>query len=148
MNNYLILLVIVALYSCSEKSSEERQTSTKLSTSLVKNPNDIGDSSAFGCLTFVDTFHNFGTIKEGENVKFDFEYTNTGNKDIIISHAAGSCGCTVPVYDQNPIKPNQKGSIEVNFNSQGKKGYNSKTVGIRTNGKPSEYTLLIDVIVE
>ena len=54
--------------------------------------------------------YNFGTIKQGEHVTYDFSFENTGKEPLIISSAQGSCGCTVPQWPKEPIT---KGSKEI-----------------------------------
>lgn len=85
--------------------------------------------------------HNFGTIKQGDAVTYEFKFTNTGNEPIIISNAEGSCGCTVPVYPKQPILKGQQASIKVTFNSAGKSGMQDKTVTITSNAKQNPMVL-------
>jgi hypothetical protein len=49
----------------------------------------------------------------------EFNFTNTGTQDLFISNAVGSCGCTVPEWPREPIKPGKSGKIKVEFDSQG-----------------------------
>ena len=84
-------------------------------------------------MTFAKEEHDFGTIKETETVTHSFKFTNTGEADLIITSAKGSCGCTVPDYPKDPIKPGATGNIKVSFNPSGKKGQQHKTVTILTN---------------
>lgn len=84
-------------------------------------------------MAFAKSEHDFGTIKANDKVTYDFTFTNTGTADLIITDAKGSCGCTVPEYPKDPIKPGQGGKIKVSFDSANKKGQQSKTVNITTN---------------
>ena len=83
--------------------------------------------------------HDFGTFSEKDPVvKCTFNFTNVGTAPLIIHQAIASCGCTVPTYTKDPIKPGEKGSIEVTYNGQGKfPGKFRKTVTVRTNAKES-----------
>jgi hypothetical protein len=108
-----------------------------MDSSTIQHLNDIGSMS------FTDTLHDFGRMKEGEIVVYEFSFTNKGKRDLLINEAKGSCGCTVPDYPKEPIKPGEQNSIKVTFNSQGKKGYNEKTVMVITNGNPSILNLTI-----
>ena len=84
--------------------------------------------------TFDKTSHDFGTIKEGEKVTTTFNFTNTGDADLIIVDARGSCGCTVPQYPKNtPIAPGETGSIVVSFDSSNKPGVQQKSVTLSAN---------------
>lgn len=81
-------------------------------------------------MTFDVLEYNFGTIKQGEVVTHEFKFKNTGKEPLIINNAVGSCGCTVPDYPKEPIKPNGEGVIKVTFNSAGKLNIQDKTVTI------------------
>lgn len=79
-------------------------------------------------MTFDVLEYNYGSIKQGEVVTHEFKFKNTGREPLIINNAVGSCGCTVPDYPKEPIKPNGTGTIKVTFNSAGKMGQQDKTV--------------------
>jgi hypothetical protein len=81
-------------------------------------------------MTFDELEFNFGTIKQGESVTHEFKFKNSGKEPLIINTAVGSCGCTVPEYPKEPIKPNGSSTIKVTFNSAGKSGPQDKTVTI------------------
>ena len=81
-------------------------------------------------MKFEELDHNFGTIKQGESVTHIFKFKNDGKEPLIINTAVGSCGCTVPEYPKEPIRPNGAGEIKVTFNSTGKSGPQDKTVTI------------------
>lgn len=92
--------------------------------------------------------HNFGTIKQGESVTYEFNFTNAGSEPIIITNAEGSCGCTVPVYPKQPIMKGQSATIKVTFNSAGKSGVQDKTVTITSNAKQNPMVLHMKGTVE
>lgn len=91
---------------------------------------------------------NFGTIKQGESVTHEFNFTNNGKEDLIITNAQGSCGCTVPQYPKEAIKKGATGTIKVTFNSAGKMGLQDKTVTITSNAKNSPRILHLKGTVE
>ena len=148
-----ILVCGISLLGCSENNSNQTISSSdssmapKLSADLVYNeasmqPGDSGNQNK-AILTFIDTIYHFGPIQEGEIVSHDFEFTNTGKSDLIIGDAKGSCGCTVPKYPTEPIKPGKTGKIDVEFNSAGKHGSQRKTITLITNAEPSTRVLAI-----
>jgi len=92
--------------------------------------------------------YNFGTIKQGESVNYDFNFKNVGKEPLIISEAHGSCGCTVPVWPKEPIKPGETAQIKVTFNSTGKMGMQDKTVTITSNAKETSKVLHLKGNVE
>lgn len=89
--------------------------------------------------------HDFGTIKEANGpVSCTFEFTNTGDKPLLIIDATASCGCTRPEYPSKPIKPGKKGKIKVTYSPIGRPGAFKKTVKVKTNGKERTTTLRIE----
>jgi hypothetical protein len=95
--------------------------------------------------TFEVKSHDFGTIKEeGGPVSCYFEFTNTGDKPLLIIDATASCGCTRPEYPSKPIKPGKKGKIKVTYSPIGRPGAFKKTVKVKTNGKERVTTLRIE----
>ncbi|MCC7233488.1 MAG: DUF1573 domain-containing protein [Bacteroidia bacterium] len=92
--------------------------------------------------------YNFGTIKQGDKVTYDFKFANTGKEPLIITEAHGSCGCTVPQWPKEPIAKGGNGVIHVEFNSTGKMGMQDKTVTITSNAKGGSKVLHLKGNVE
>jgi hypothetical protein len=86
--------------------------------------------------------HNFGRMKEGEKREYDFAFTNTGKEDLIIEDCKGSCGCTVPEWPKDPIKPGQSAAIKVKFDSTKKEKDQEKSVTITANTEPDLKTVI------
>jgi hypothetical protein len=99
-------------------------------------------------LKFDEMSYSWGKIKEGEKMTHNFKFTNTGTNDLIISDARGSCGCTVPEWPKEPIKPGKSGDLKVVFDSKGKPGEQSKTVTVTANTEPSNTVIMIKGTVE
>ncbi len=101
-----------------------------------------------GDFKFQELEFNFGTIKQGDVINHDFNFTNDGKEPIIISEAHGSCGCTVPQWPKEPVAKGQKSTIKVTFNSAGKMGMQDKTVTINSNAKNNPVVLHLKGNVE
>ena len=128
----IVLLCVPAL--CWFSSCNSSNTNNGISTDIVgKTPT----------MSFADTLHDFGTINQGEKVSYTFKFKNTGNVDLVISSAVGSCGCTVPHYPKGTVKPGEDGQIDVTFDSSGKQGKVEKMVTLVTNCKPNTKILTI-----
>jgi Protein of unknown function (DUF1573) len=84
-------------------------------------------------MTFEKDVHDFGTIDDQSKVAYTFSFTNTGQNDLEIVNAAGSCGCTVPEYPKDKIKPGESGKILVSFSPTGKSGKQEKSVTLTAN---------------
>ena len=89
---------------------------------------------------------NFGTFSEKQaEQKCTFTFTNVGDAPLVINQAFASCGCTVPTYTKDPVKPGEKGQVEVTYNGKGKfPGRFSKTITIRSNAKTELVRLVIE----
>ena len=97
------------------------------------NPAEVNEVQQGPKMTFENTEFQFGVIQQGDKVEHTFTFKNEGNAPLIINHASGSCGCTVPSYPKEPIAAGQTGEIHVVFNSAGKRGMQSKYVTLKTN---------------
>jgi len=99
-------------------------------------------------MTFSKREHDFGNINDGDIVETVFDFENTGKMDLVITNASASCGCTIPEWPKHPIKPGEKASIKVKFNSRGKRNKQSKTVTLITNTKNGRELLVIKAMVK
>jgi hypothetical protein len=93
-------------------------------------------------MDFKKEVHDYGNIKNGANGTCTFEFTNTGNAPLIISNAAGSCGCTVPTWPKEPIAPGAKGEITVKYDTK-RTGEFTKTVTLTSNSSEPNKVLTI-----
>ena len=75
--------------------------------------------------------HNFGSIRQGEEVSVRFYFTNPGPDPLIIEKVKTGCGCTLAEYPQEPIGKNQRKFVEVIFNSQGRFGLQYQEVKVQ-----------------
>lgn len=89
---------------------------------------------------------NLGIFPESDPVrKYSFTFTNVGTAPLIVNQAFASCGCTVPTFTKEPIKPGDKGSIDVTYNGKGLlPGRFSKTITVRTNAKNRIVRLIVE----
>lgn len=96
-------------------------------------------------INFNYNIHDFGMIKENDGVvSYEFEFTNEGNTQLIISNVVASCGCTVPFWSKEPISPRSKGKIKVEFNPFNKPGPFNKTLTVYSNA--SNEVVILNVI--
>ncbi len=123
-----ILLFVLCLGFYSVGSAQTVKTAKTTTTKSAAKQAEI---------TFESTTHDFGTFSTDKAVQTcTFTFTNTGDAPLIIHQAVASCGCTVPKYSKEPIRPGQQGTIEVTYNGTGKfAGVFKKSVTIRSNAK-------------
>lgn len=101
----------------------------------------------FPVMTFSESVHDFGNIKQGTPVEHKFTFKNTGNAPLVIVDAKSSCGCTVPEFTKEPVAPGDTGELLVKFNGSGKNQVN-KTVTVTANTAAGKETLSIKAFVE
>lgn len=131
---FLASICSIMLVSCTnaiDRIKDNDETSTE------------GMMESLPVINFQEEFHDFGEVPEGEVVEHTFTFTNEGDGPLIISNAAGSCGCTVPEWPRQPIAPGQQGQIKVSFNSKGRAGRQDKRVTLTTNAVPQSKVLNI-----
>jgi hypothetical protein len=136
MKKIVLLISVLSLMACNNAK-------TDVNGEKIINTNLVGKLTE---IKFEEESHDFGKIVQGEVLKYSFKFTNTGDNDLIISSASGSCGCTVPNWPKQPIAPGKVGYVDVEFNSGGKAGRQDKTVSIITNCDPS--TRIVHIISE
>lgn len=160
MKTVFLCLLIAAIGFSSCQSGESGEQADKLSTgeeqdvstASIHNPktasNSDIDTSILPKMSFSKAEHDFGAVDEGETVKHTFQFKNTGESELVISNAKASCGCTVPYYPKEPIKPGESEEIEVAFNTKGKNGTQRKAVTITANTQPNVKKLYITANVQ
>ncbi|NQU85263.1 MAG: DUF1573 domain-containing protein [Mariniphaga sp.] len=84
---------------------------------------------------FNKELHNFGNLISGEIVIYSFVVKNAGSKNLVIKNVESDCGCINVDYSNIPIKPGEKGIIEVEFNTSGLFGRQYKPIAIEMNTK-------------
>ncbi len=85
---------------------------------------------------------DYGTIEQHSEPLRVFNFTNEGKEPLIIKHAKGSCGCTVPSYPKEPIMPGESAVIEVRYDTK-RIGRFTKTVTLTTNEDTDKKVLRI-----
>ena len=144
---FIVCLAIVAttLVSCQDSAAKKVTNSTTTAATPVSSAKTTTGGPV---MTFDKMVHDFGSIKEGDKVTTVFNFTNTGNEDLIIVDARGSCGCTVPQYPKNTaIAPGESGEITVSFDSSNKPGNQQKSVTLSANKASGREMLRIKSLV-
>ncbi len=145
IRNLILAAMLTGISACHH--DEKKEDETKISTDVINVPATAsGKTAELGSapiMEFKELKHDFGKITQGEKVSYSFVFKNAGGSDLVISSAQGSCGCTVPSYPKEVIKPGQESKIDVTFDSDGKSGLVEKTVTLVTNCNPSTKIITI-----
>ncbi|MEI6865365.1 DUF1573 domain-containing protein [Flavicella sp.] len=91
---------------------------------------------------FEEEVIDYGKINKNTDGNRVFKFVNTGNSPLIITNAKGSCGCTVPTYNKEPIMPGDSGEIKVKY-ATSRVGRFSKTITLTSNANEPKKVLRI-----
>ena len=140
-NTLLILFIALLIWGCENSAGSKN----KLPSNIVNNPSSASGKQKDGAakIEFEKDVHDFGKIIQGEKVTYAFKFKNTGTGNLIISDVNTSCGCTIPKYTKDPIKPGESGVLQVTFKSDNRRGFQNKTVSVVSNTQPNTKVLKI-----
>lgn len=110
------------------------------STTAVDNPNAPD-------IKFETEVIDYGTIEHNADGNREFKFKNTGKEPLIITNCQGSCGCTVPTWPKEPIKPGASSSIKVKYATD-RVGAFEKTVTVNSNAKTPVKVIKIKGVVK
>ena len=124
------------------------ETRTAESSDRKKEPTAPKKKKKRAKMKFEKDIFEFGKIKQGDKVTYNFKFKNTGDAPLVIKNVDVSCGCTFPSYPFVPIQPGEEGVIGVIFNSEHKVGRQKPTVTVITNARPRTHKLYLKGFVE
>ena len=126
---------ILFLLSCNVRNKKVVEKNEPLKQQIeIKDPTTV---------QMIDSSYNFGKVAEGEVVEYNYRFKNSGSKPLVVTNVSASCGCTIPVKPEQPIKPGETGFIKVKFNSDHRVGNAHKTVTVSSNAEPAFPELLL-----
>jgi len=93
-------------------------------------------------INFAQTTFNFGTIKQGESVSYEYNFTNAGKSNLLIRKVSAACGCTAVITSANVVPAGKSGTIKTTFDSHGKIGQQNKAITVITNDPENPKVIL------
>ena len=136
MNKYFFLFPVSVLFlSCDVRKKDKISDDAARKKELA-----LKDTTT---VQIIDTMYDFGKVADGEKVEYNYRFTNTGLKPLVIANATASCGCTVPQKPEKPILPGETGIIKVVFDSKGRVGTAHKTITVTSNARPGFPELML-----
>jgi hypothetical protein len=125
----LSIALLAFTFSNAQETSKITKSTKKTTTKATATPKVEGAGMVFENETI-----DYGTIAHNAEPNRKFEFTNNGNKPLIITNTQGSCGCTVPTTPKEPIAPGAKGVIGVKYATD-RIGAFTKTVTVTSNAE-------------
>jgi len=103
--------------------------------------------SDLGAFEWIASTHDFGKIKQGTPVTYEFKFTNKGKAPLVIANAQPSCGCTTPSWTRDPVMPGGEGHVKATYNAAAVGAFD-KTINVTANIEGGIVTLHIKGEVE
>ncbi len=140
MKKILFLLFVALTMSMGINAQSKKSVRSEIT------PSGSSMAENYAEIKFDTLRHDMGVFPASDPIrKHSFVFTNIGTAPLIINQAFASCGCTVPSFTKEPIKPGEKGSIDVTYNGEGLvPGRFAKTITIRSNAKTKIVRLVIE----
>jgi hypothetical protein len=147
--SFLAMSLVACEKNANESKSEANNTNNVngVGTSEKSETTNQTNDAPKAAIKFDSETYNFGSINEGEKVRYAYKFKNEGKNPLIIQSANASCGCTVPTYPKDPIPPGGTGEIIAEYNGSGS-GDITKTITITANTEPTTTTLYIKGFVK
>ena len=143
MKKFFIALTLLAAMG----STAWAQNAEQPASFILDESGNLTETSA-PVFEFETETHDFGTLPEGPKVTYEFKFKNIGKQDLVIKSAKGSCGCTVPEWPSEAIKPGESGVIKATYNTQGRPGPFNKSITLTSNAYTPTKRLFIKGAVE
>lgn len=155
-SKFLVFLICFVSMSHIKGIAQTSSTKPQITAKSVTSPSKKSVSppvkkpipSKTAKIRFETLFLDLGTIKEDAIIEKSFEFTNIGERDLVVINAQGSCGCTIPTAPTEPIPPGGKGKIMIKYTAKNKVGPQKPVVTVTTNGIPSIVKLNMEAWVE
>jgi Protein of unknown function (DUF1573) len=86
-----------------------------------------------GVVKFDKLVYDFGKIKQGVPVSYNFTFKNISKAPVTIETATASCGCTTPTWPQQPVMAGKTNVVKAGFNAAAA-GTFDKTITVKIQG--------------
>ncbi len=75
------------------------------------------------------TAHDFGELRIGHTAVHRFVFENAASEPIVLQAVRTECGCTVADWSEEPIRPQQKSEVAIEFYAD-RSGYFRKKIKV------------------
>lgn len=82
---------------------------------------------------FKETTHDFGKVKQGEVVSWEFVFKNEGGVPLVVEKVETTCGCTAALVSEKTIAPGKEGKVKATFDTRGYSGRLARYLYVVTN---------------
>jgi hypothetical protein len=98
---------------------------------------------------FSEPLFDFGNIESNKPVQHDFVFFNSGTAPLLLKEVKAACGCTVPTWPRQPIKPGENAKISVTFDPKDDAGkVFNKSIKVTTNIKEDDHDKVVVINIK
>jgi hypothetical protein len=94
-------------------------------------------------ISFEKTIYDYGIVEYDGNGNCEFKFKNTGDQPLIINDVKSSCGCLVPSYPKEPIKPGNSNVIKARYDTKRLGVFEKTLTGTCNDPKMPQFVLKI-----
>jgi hypothetical protein len=116
-------------------------------TGNVIDASTVNADTTFPQLSFSETMHDFGAVKEGDVVNYTFKFKNTGKGILQVNNVSTSCSCTVASISSKKVEPGMEGTLRVEIDTKNREGKMNRNITIQSND-PKEPNKLLIILAE
>ena len=127
---FALLITTTCLVSCTNGNASTKVNKENLDNAKYR---DTEIEKGVATISLDKREYDFGSVNEGDIVETVFKVTNSSDTDLVITDAKVTCGCTVPVWPKEAIKPGETKDVKVRFNTSGKSNRQQKNITLITN---------------
>ncbi|MCS6820331.1 MAG: DUF1573 domain-containing protein [Microscillaceae bacterium] len=135
---YFLVINLLAIISLKAQNRTEA-----MSKDTTQNNNTTPLVQGASYISFKEKIYHFGRVKQGEKVRYSFQFINLGTQDLFLYEVQTSCGCTVTTWPRKAIKPQESSEVEIVFDTTNKLGMQNKVVLIISNAQNKEEKLTL-----
>lgn len=141
---FLLVLLASAVAGCRITDQEGEGTVSPADIHVPASGYTETDPAKLPRMEFTEDTIDVGKLAQGSIAERTYEFTNAGGSELVIADVRSTCGCTVGKdWPKHPMKPGEKGTITVSFDSEGRSGAQTKSITIVSNAVPSTYSLIL-----
>jgi hypothetical protein len=127
---FALLITTTCLVSCTNGNASTKVNKENLDNAKYR---DTEIEKGVATISLDKREYDFGSVNEGDIVETVFKVTNSSDTDLVITDAKVTCGCTVPIWPKEAIKPGETKDVKVRFNTSGKSNRQQKNITLITN---------------
>jgi hypothetical protein len=84
-------------------------------------------------ISFETEFHDFGVIRKGDIINYNFKFKNIGNQPLVITNVNTGCDCTTAEWTKDSIKAGESSFIKITYKSDEEGGDQAKEITVTFN---------------